>query len=59
MHPYNFLLDSSLYQVSPECNPTLKTLIAVFKTDGLWLSVTPEHQVRKQQSKAHGASAAA
>ena len=50
----------SLYRaLSPKGNPTLKTLIAVFKTVGLWLSVTPEHQVRKRQFKARGASAVA
>jgi hypothetical protein len=59
MHPYNFHLDYVLYHDSQKGNPTLKTLIAVFKTVGLWLSVTPEHQVRKRQFKARGASAVA
>lgn len=37
----------SLYRaLSPKGNPTLKTLVAVLKTLGLRLSVTPEHQVQ-------------
>ena len=50
----------SLYRsLSPKGNPTLKTLIAVLKTVGLRLSVTPEQQVRKRQAKARNASVAA
>jgi hypothetical protein len=51
--------NSSLYHDSPKGNPTLTTLIAVFMTVGLWLSVTPQHQVRKRQSEARRASAVA
>ena len=50
----------SLYRsLSPKGNPTLKTLIAVLKTLGLRLSVTPVEQVRAQQTKAQGDSVAA
>ncbi|MGO9316624.1 MAG: addiction module antidote protein [Terracidiphilus sp.] len=50
----------SLYRaLSPKGNPTLKTLIAVLKTVGLRLSVTPEHKVHKRQSKARRDSVAA
>src|SRR5271157_5088174 len=50
----------SLYRaLSPKGNPTLKTLIAVLKTVGLRLSVTPEKQVHKRQSRTRRASVAA
>jgi DNA-binding phage protein len=50
----------SLYRaLSPRGNPTLKTLIAVLKTLGLRLSVTPEKQVRRRRKKAEGDCAAA
>jgi probable addiction module antidote protein len=50
----------SLYRaLSPKGNPTLKTLIAVLKTVGLRLSVTPEQKVHKKLSKARNASVAA
>jgi probable addiction module antidote protein len=43
----------SLYRaLSPKGNPTLKTLVAVLKTVGLRISVTPEPQVRKKKTKA-------
>ncbi len=42
----------SLYRaLSPKGNPTLKTLVAVLKTVGLRISVTPEQQVRKKKAK--------
>jgi probable addiction module antidote protein len=50
----------SLYRaLSPKGNPTLKTLIAVFKTVGLRLSVTHEQQVdaRKKKTARKNASA--
>jgi DNA-binding phage protein len=50
----------SLYRaLSPKGNPTLKTLIAVLKTVGLRLSVTPVEQVRARRSKTQGDSVAA
>jgi probable addiction module antidote protein len=50
----------SLYRaLSPKGNPTLKTLIAVLKTVGLRLSVTPEQNVRAKQTRTHRASIAA
>jgi probable addiction module antidote protein len=50
----------SLYRaLSPKGNPTLKTLIAVLKTVGLRLSVTPAPQVRKRQAKTRADSVAA
>ena len=50
----------SLYRaLSPKGNPTLKTLIAVLKTVGLRLSVTPAQQVRKRQAKTRADSVAA
>jgi probable addiction module antidote protein len=50
----------SLYRaLSPKGNPTLKTLIAVLKTVGLRLSVTPERRVRTQKTKADNDCAAA
>src|ERR1017187_2084255 len=51
--------ESLYHSLSPKGNPTLKTLIAVLKTVGLRLSVTPEQQVRKRQAKARNASVAA
>ena len=39
----------SLYRaLSPKGNPTLKTLVAVLKTLGLRLSVTPESQLQSR-----------
>jgi probable addiction module antidote protein len=50
----------SLYRaLSPKGNPTLKTLIAVLKTVGLRLSVTPEQKVRAKQTRNRRASVAA
>ena len=50
----------SLYRsLSPKGNPTLKTLIAVLKTMGLRLSVTPVEQVHARQTKTQGDSVAA
>jgi probable addiction module antidote protein len=50
----------SLYRsLSPKGNPTLKTLIAVLKTLGLRLSVTPVEQVLARQTKAQDDSVAA
>jgi probable addiction module antidote protein len=50
----------SLYRaLSPKGNPALKTLIAVLKTLGLRLSVTPEKQVRRRRKKTEGDCAAA
>jgi probable addiction module antidote protein len=50
----------SLYRsLSPKGNPTLKTLIAVLKTLGLRLSVTPAEQVQARQTKTQGDSVAA
>jgi probable addiction module antidote protein len=50
----------SLYRaLSPKGNPTLKTLIAVLKTVGLRLSVTPAQQARKRRTKARDNSLAA
>jgi probable addiction module antidote protein len=45
----------SLYRaLSPKGNPTLKTLVAVLKTLGMRLSVTPEPQIRAKKTKARG-----
>jgi probable addiction module antidote protein len=50
----------SLYRsLSPKGNPTLKTLIAVLKTLGLRLSVTPVEQVRARQTRNQNKSVAA
>jgi len=50
----------SLYRsLSPKGNPTLKTLIAVLKTLGLRLSVTPVEQVLARQTKTQDDSVAA
>jgi probable addiction module antidote protein len=50
----------SLYRsLSPKGNPTLKTLIAVLKTLGLRLSVTPVEQVRARRSRKQNKSVAA
>src|SRR5271157_3698261 len=50
----------SLYRaLSPKGNPTLKTLIAVLKTVGLRLSVTPEQKVRAKHTRTRRASVAA
>ena len=50
----------SLYRaLSPKGNPTLKTLVAVLKTVGLRLTVTPEKQVPARKVKAKRASVAA
>ncbi len=49
----------SLYRsLSPKGNPTLKTLIAVLKTLGLRLSVTPAEQVRARRSRKQNDSVA-
>ena len=50
----------SLYRaLSPKGNPTLKTLVAVLKTVGLRLTVTPERPVSARKAKAKRASVAA
>ncbi|MGD0802325.1 MAG: addiction module antidote protein [Terracidiphilus sp.] len=50
----------SLYRaLSPKGNPTLKTLIAVLKTVGLRLTVIPQEQVSKRQTKTNHRSVAA
>jgi len=50
----------SLYRaLSPKGNPTLKTLVAVLKTVGLRLTVTPEKPVSARKAKAKRASVAA
>jgi probable addiction module antidote protein len=50
----------SLYRaLSPKGNPTLKTLIAVLKTLGLRLTVTPNQQKHARQAKANDDYAAA
>jgi probable addiction module antidote protein len=50
----------SLYRaLSPKGNPTLKTLLAVVKAVGLRLSVKEAEQVKAEQAKAEGDSAAA
>ncbi|MGD0939824.1 MAG: addiction module antidote protein [Terracidiphilus sp.] len=50
----------SLYRaLSPKGNPTLKTLVAVLKTVGLRLSVTPEPKTRAKKPKARDDYAAA
>jgi probable addiction module antidote protein len=50
----------SLYRaLSPKGNPTLKTLVAVLKTVGLRLTVTPEKHPDAAQSKESGDYAAA
>ena len=50
----------SLYRaLSPKGNPTLKTLVAVLKTVGLRLTVTPEKKVTVRKAKAKRASVAA
>jgi probable addiction module antidote protein len=50
----------SLYRaLSPKGNPTLKTLVAVLKTVGLRLTVTPEKQISARKAKAKRASVAA
>jgi len=50
----------SLYRaLSPKGNPTLKTLIAVLKTVGLRLSVTPAPHVRAARAKTRNEDAAA
>jgi probable addiction module antidote protein len=50
----------SLYRaLSPKGNPTLKTLVAVLKTVGLRLTVTPEKPVPARKAKAKKASVAA
>jgi probable addiction module antidote protein len=50
----------SLYRsLSPKGNPTLKTLIAVLKTLGLRLSVTPAEQVHARRSRKQNDSVAA
>src|SRR5580692_8764461 len=50
----------SLYRaLSAKGNPTLKTLVAVLKTVGMRLSVTPEPQRRAKKTKARDDYAAA
>ena len=50
----------SLYRaLSPKGNPTLKTLVAVLKTVGLRLTVTPEKPVSARKAKAKRDSVAA
>ena len=50
----------SLYRaLSPKGNPTLKTLVAVLKTVGLRLTVTPEKPVPARKAKAKKATVAA
>jgi probable addiction module antidote protein len=50
----------SLYRsLSPKGNPTLKTLVAVLRTMGLRLSVTPMEQARTARAKRTDRSAAA
>jgi probable addiction module antidote protein len=50
----------SLYRaLSPKGNPTLKTLVAILKTLGLRLSVTPIEQARTARAKRTDRSVAA